>query len=40
MKCRSMGQIVAGMGKAPKQVAYIDSCRPRHVPAARQAIGA
>jgi hypothetical protein len=33
------GQIVAGMETAPELVAFVDSCRPRHVPAARQAIG-
>jgi hypothetical protein len=40
MKCRSLGQNVAGMGTAPEQVAFVDSCCPRHVPAAQQAIGA
>jgi hypothetical protein len=34
------GKIVAGTGTTSKQVAFVDSCRPRHVPAAQQAIGA
>ncbi len=40
MKCRSLEQIVAGMETAPERVAFVDSCRPRHVTAARQATGA